>query len=138
MRDGRDVFDGGDFEADRLEGADGGFAAGAGAFDAHFDLLHAVRHRLAGGIPGDLLGSVSGALARTFETDASGGGPADHMTLHVCDADESVVEGRKNVCDAHRNTFRKANKPTGTMVYVPRLALPGAMVEISAVAIIGR
>ncbi len=42
------------------------------------------------------------------------------------------------ICDAHRNTFPKANKPTGTMVYVPRLPLPGAMVEVSAVAIIDR
>jgi hypothetical protein len=38
-----------------------------------------VRHGLAGGILGDLLGGEGRALARSFETDATGAGPADHV-----------------------------------------------------------
>ena len=81
MRDGRDVLDGADFQADGLEGANGGFAAGAGAFDADFHFLHAVGHGLAGGVLRDHLRGVSRALARAFETHATGGGPADEIAL---------------------------------------------------------
>ena len=66
-----------DFQADGLQRADGGFAAGARTLDADFDFLHAVRHRLAGGVLRDLLGGVGRAFARAFETDAAGAGPAD-------------------------------------------------------------
>ena len=95
-----------DFQADRLQGADGGFTAGAGTFDADFDFAHAVRHRLAGGILGDLLRGVSGALARAFETDAAGARPAEHVALHVGDGDLGVVESGQNVRDADGDVLR--------------------------------
>src|SRR2546429_80674 len=47
MRDGGDVADDGEIEADGLQGTDGGFAAGAGAADEHFDFFQAVAHGLA-------------------------------------------------------------------------------------------
>ena len=85
------ILDGADFQSDGLQRADGGFAAGTGAFDAHFHFLHAMRHRLAGGILGDLLGGVSSALARAFEADPAGGGPADQISVHIRNADLGVV-----------------------------------------------
>jgi hypothetical protein len=63
------ILDGGDFQADGLQSADGGFAAGSRAFDADFDLAHAVGHGLPGGVLGHLLGGEGGAFARAFETD---------------------------------------------------------------------
>ena len=100
------VLDGGDFEADRLERADGGFAAGAGTFDANFDFAHAVRHGLAGGVLGDLLRGVGGALARAFEADAAGAGPTDDVALHVGDGHLGVVESGENVGDASSDILR--------------------------------
>src|SRR5260370_20075810 len=44
--DGRDVGDGGDLEARRLQAADGGLAAGARTLDADLDGLQALLHRL--------------------------------------------------------------------------------------------
>src|SRR6266849_9159754 len=78
-----DIFDGGDFEADGLQGADGGFAAGTGTLDSDFNLSHAVRHGLASGVLGDLLGGKSGALARAFKADLAGGGPSQQVAMHV-------------------------------------------------------
>jgi 2-iminobutanoate/2-iminopropanoate deaminase len=40
------------------------------------------------------------------------------------------------ICEAHRTAYGGTNQPTGTMVYVPKLPVPGAMVEITAVAVI--
>jgi hypothetical protein len=100
VRHRRHVLDRADVQADGLQRADGGFAAGTGAFDADFDFLHAVRHRLAGGVLRDLLRGVSRALARAFEPDAPGGGPADEIAVHVGDADLRVVERGQNVGNA--------------------------------------
>ena len=82
MRHGGDVADDGDFEADGLDGADGGFAAGAGALDADFDFLQAVAHGLAAGILRDHLRGVGGALARALEAALAGAGPADDGAGH--------------------------------------------------------
>src|SRR5258706_346007 len=57
------VLDRADLQANGLERANRGFAAGAGTFDTDFNFLHAVRHRLAGGILRDLLRGVGRALA---------------------------------------------------------------------------
>src|SRR5664279_3121023 len=87
VRHRRHVFDGTDFQTNRLQRADRGFAPGARTFDADFNFLHAVRHRLAGGVLRDLLRGVSRALARTFEAHAAGAGPADEVAMRVGDAD---------------------------------------------------
>src|SRR5476651_1071537 len=83
VRDRRDVDDGGDLQADGLEGADGAVAAEAGTGDADDDVLEAVRHRVAGGVLGDDLGGVGGGLARAAEVALAGAGPGDHLALVV-------------------------------------------------------
>src|SRR5204863_9149730 len=80
VRNGRDVADDGDVEADGLNGTDGRFAAGARAFHADFDFLKAMTHSLAAGILGHHLRGISGAFARALEAAFAGARPADHMT----------------------------------------------------------
>ena len=53
--DGRDIVDGEDVETEALDGADGGFATGAGALDAHVHFLETVSHGLAARVLGDNL-----------------------------------------------------------------------------------
>src|SRR5215831_8450815 len=83
VRHGGHILDRADFQTDRLQRADGGFTAGAGTFDADFDFLQAVGHRLAGGVLRNHLRGVSRAFARALETDAAGGAPADEVALHI-------------------------------------------------------
>jgi len=40
------------------------------------------------------------------------------------------------ICEAHSTAYSGTNQPTGTMVYVPKLPVPGAMVEITAIAVV--
>src|SRR5438132_1016140 len=56
VRDGRDVGDRGDLESGRLQGSDGGLAAGSRALDEDLDLLEAVLHGAAGRCLGRDLG----------------------------------------------------------------------------------
>ena len=63
MRHRGDVADHGDFQPDGLERANGRLASGTRAFDAHFDFLEAMAHRLTAGILGCHLRRVRGALA---------------------------------------------------------------------------
>jgi enamine deaminase RidA (YjgF/YER057c/UK114 family) len=56
---------------------------------------------------------------------------ATHMFLTVFPDEQGFVD----ICDAHRTAFSENNRPTGTMVYVPKLPIPGAMVEITGVAV---
>src|SRR5262249_23511849 len=100
VRQGRDVLDGLDGQAGRLQGGDGRLAPGAGALDAHLDLLEA---ELAGPLGGDLGGPLGGerrALARALETDRAGGGVAERVAVGVGDGDDGVVERRLDVGDA--------------------------------------
>src|SRR3974390_2555970 len=73
----RDVLDHGDLQSDRLEGTDGPLTARPRALNAHFDFTHAVGHGLPRGVLSDLLRRIGGALARAFESDAPGAGPAN-------------------------------------------------------------
>lgn len=57
---------------------------------------------------------------------------ATHMFLTQYPNQDDFVA----ICDAHKTTFAGQNRPTGTMVYVPRLPLDGAMVEVTGVAIV--
>ena len=105
MRHRGHVLDRADVQADGLQRADGGFATGTGAFDAHFNFLHAMRHCLARGILGDLLRGVSGALARAFEPDPPGSGPANQISVHIRDANLCVIERGQNVGNAGADVF---------------------------------
>jgi len=93
MRNRSYVLNRADFQADGLQGADGGFTAGTGPFDPHFDFAHTVGHRRAGGVLRDLLRSESGALAGAFESHFPSGRPAQQVAVHVGDCHLGVVEG---------------------------------------------
>src|SRR5512137_915902 len=82
VRDGRNILNGGDFQADGLEGADSRLATGARALHSDLDFAHTVRHCLARGVLSDLLGGVGSALARALESNAPGARPPDDMALH--------------------------------------------------------
>src|SRR3954471_10249823 len=98
--DGGDVFDGGDFQTDGLKRADSRFTTGTGTLDAPFAFFHAVGHRLARSILGDLLSCVSRAFTRAFETNPSGTRPANRVALHISDGDDCIVESGEDVRDA--------------------------------------
>ena len=63
----RKVGDAGDLETQRVERAHGGFTAGTGTLDAHFQILHPAFLRRAAG----MLGSHLGGNAR-FRLDVTG------------------------------------------------------------------
>src|SRR5688572_31826610 len=128
MRHRGAVFNGGDFQANTLQGADGGFATGAGTLHADFDFAHAVGHSLAGGILGDLLGSKSCALARTLETDATGAGPSEDVPVHVGDVHLGVVESGEDVGDASADVLGPLglNNLLGVCIFTQQLGGGGS------------
>ena len=105
VRDGRDIDDRNDFEADRLEGTDGGIATEAGTADLDDDVLQAMRHGVAGGVLSDDLCGVSCGLTGTAEVALAGAGPGDDLTFGVGDRDDRVVERSEDVCDAGRDVL---------------------------------
>src|SRR5690606_4240511 len=88
-------------EARGLQRTDRGLAARSRSLHEDVDLLHAVILRLTRSVLGGELRGERGRLARTLETDAARGGPADHGTGGVGDRDDRVVEGRLDVGLAH-------------------------------------
>src|SRR3712207_3946835 len=92
VRDGGDVGDGADLEANRAERTDCGFPAGAGSLDEHVDALHTVLHRAATGSLGCHLRGEGGRLAGALEADGAGGGPRDDRAGGVGAGDHRVVE----------------------------------------------
>ena len=72
-------------EADRVQRAHRGLAAGARAFDADLEVLHAVLlRRVAGLLGGDLRGERR-ALARALEAAIAGGRPRQRVALPIRD-----------------------------------------------------
>jgi 2-iminobutanoate/2-iminopropanoate deaminase len=77
------------------------------------------------------------ALSNVVSAVEAAGGTANqivatHMFLTRFPDEEEFV----GICDSHRSKFGDGDRPTGTMVYVPRLPLEGAMAAITAVAIV--
>lgn len=77
------------------------------------------------------------ALSNVVAAVEAAGGTANnivatHMFLTRFPDEEEFV----GICDSHRSKFGEGDRPTGTMVYVPRLPLEGAMAAITAVAIV--
>src|SRR5688572_23716074 len=99
VRNRRDVDDVHDLVADRVERTHCRLAAGARALDAHFQRLDAVVERGLAGLLGRDLRRERSRLARTAETGAAGGGPAQGVALAVGDGDDRVVEGSMDVGD---------------------------------------
>src|SRR5687768_7202293 len=92
VRDGRDVGDGGDLQAGRLEGADGLLAAGPRTLHVDLDLAHAVLHRTLGGAISREGRGIRGALAGALEAGDAGRAPRDDRPVEVGDRDDRVVE----------------------------------------------
>src|SRR6266480_4444700 len=97
VRDGRDVGDRGDLETGRLQGADGGLAAGSRALDEDLDLLEAMFHGATRRRFGGDLRGKGGALARALEALAAGTPPGEHVALGVGQRHDGVVERRLDV-----------------------------------------
>src|SRR5438445_1317494 len=95
--DGRDVGDRGDLETRRLQGADGGLAAGSRALDEDLDLLEAVLHGAAGRRFGGDLRGKGRALARPLEALAAGAAPGQDVALGVGQRHDGAVEGGLDV-----------------------------------------
>src|SRR5690606_25974679 len=90
----------GDLVADVVQGAHCGLATRAGAFHFDIQVLEAV---ILGRFARTLcrhLGCEGRALARTAEARATGGRPAQGVTLAVSDGDNGVVEGGMNMRDS--------------------------------------
>ena len=105
MRNGRDVPNHGEIEADGLQSADSGFTAGARTAHENFHFLQAMAHRLTGCVLRDHLRCVSGALARAFEADLARARPANHVAVQVGDGDDRVIKSGKDVRDAGMNVL---------------------------------
>src|SRR6266581_1201318 len=101
VRNRRDVGDRRDLETRRLQGADGGLAAGSRALDEDLDLLEAVLHRAARRRFGRDLGGKGRALARPLETLAAGAAPGEDVALGVGQRYDGVVEGGLDMRLAH-------------------------------------
>lgn len=87
-------------------------------------------------------GALGAQFKRALETlvevvEAAGGTRDDVVATHMFLTRYPNEDDFGQICDAHRNTFSGTNRPTGTMVYVPRLPVEGALVEITGVAVIG-
>ena len=98
-----DIFDHADFHTGGGDTADGGFSAGTGSFDPDFDFFHTQKLGFFGGIAGDDLSRISGALTGAFETVFSAGGPADHVAVEVGKGNFGIVERRQDIGDAAGN-----------------------------------
>src|SRR4051812_4916427 len=75
VRNRRHVGDAADLEADGIERAHRGFAAGAGTLDAHFDVLHAAFLRGPAGALGGHLRRERRGLTRALEAGVARGRP---------------------------------------------------------------
>src|SRR6185295_15135306 len=92
VRDGRDVGDGADLEAGRLERTDRLLSAGARTLHVDLDLAHAMLHGTLRGAIGGQGRRVGRALARSLEPGHPGRAPADDRAVEVGDRDDRVVE----------------------------------------------
>ena len=103
------------------------FVSGQMSLDAGGKLLH----------PGDVAAQFRQALDNFAAVLARAGATpndvvATHMFLTAFPNERQFVD----ICDAHRTAFGGANHPTGTIVYVPRLPVSGAMVSITGTAVL--
>jgi enamine deaminase RidA (YjgF/YER057c/UK114 family) len=100
---------------------------------------------LSGHLPVDAAGEVVGAtVAEQFEAVLAalkttlgevGAAITDVISVHIWIAARPTPEGFEELAAVNRRFFG-ASKPTSTLVFVPELPL-GALVQVSAVAIIG-
>src|ERR1700722_10335969 len=99
MGNRRYVRDAGDLQSAVVQGTNRRLTAGAGAADAHFDVLHAVLlRRIARLLSRDLRGERR-ALAGAAEATTARGRPGKRVPLAVGDRDDRVIEGSVDVRD---------------------------------------
>jgi enamine deaminase RidA (YjgF/YER057c/UK114 family) len=105
------------------------FVSGQMSLDPSGEVLH----------PGDLAAQFREAFAQVVRAvEEAGGTAADVVATHMFLTEFPDEQGFVDVCDAHRAAFDTSeHRPTGTMVYVPRLPVAGALVEVTATAVIG-
>ena len=93
MRDRRHILNRRHTNAERIESANRGFAAGTGAPNADFDVLKTVfKSSLASDVRSNL-SSERGGLTGTLEALSAGGRRRNGVALAVSDRDDRVVEG---------------------------------------------
>lgn len=92
MRNRSDVLDARDTNAEGIERTNGGFATGAGAHDAHFNVLQTEFLGNLASVFGSNLSCKGSALAGALEALSAGGAGGDGITLTVGNGDDRVVE----------------------------------------------
>src|SRR6185295_1793383 len=75
------------------------------ALDIHFKRPHPDFARAIGRRHRSLLGRERGSLARSFEAQRTGAGPAHDISLEIGNGDDRIVERRLNVGDSTRNNL---------------------------------
>ena len=95
-----DVLDARDADAESVQSAHGRFTAGAGAFNADFDVLQTEFESLLAGVFGGNLSREGRGLTRALEALSTGRGRRNGVALTVRDRDDRVVEGCMHVGDA--------------------------------------
>src|SRR5580700_11347309 len=108
VRHRRNVADAAHLDAGGGEGADRGFAAGAGTGDAHIDRTDAVVAGCVGCTDGGLLRGERSALAGAAEAERAGRFPAERVAHLVGDGDDGIVERRLNEDEAEWNVLALA------------------------------
>ncbi len=103
MRNRRNILNAVDSHVSGSDTSYGGFASGARTFDTDFNIFHAESLSLFCGISGDHLSGISGALARTFETVLTAGGPAKDVAVEVSECNFRVIESGMHESDSRRD-----------------------------------
>ena len=105
MRNRSSVLDVAHFYAGRCQSADGGFATGTGAADAHFDAAHTMIARHAGGVLRRLLRGKRSAFTRSAKTQRTGTLPGQNIARLIGDGHNGVIERSLDVGNAERNVL---------------------------------
>ena len=99
------ILDRADIQSRGLKRRHGGFATGAGALDANFDLPHAHPPGFGGHPLRRPRGGKRRGLPRTLESHRPGGIPTERLTVDIGDGDDGVIERRVDVRDALDDVF---------------------------------
>src|SRR5690554_1566503 len=105
VRDRRDVSDGRNGEAGRLQGPQRRLTPGARSANLYLKRTHAVFLGLAGAILCRNLGGKRSGLPGSLETLRTGRRPRNRVALRIGNGNQRIIECRINVCDARRNVL---------------------------------
>src|SRR5579875_3228264 len=97
VRQRRDIFDGLDVQAGRLQGRDRRLAARSRTLDAHFDLFESELGCAFGCNLSGALGGKRRAFTAALEADCARRSVAQRIAIGVSDGDDGVVERRLDV-----------------------------------------